>query len=274
MGHKPTYGALADLTAEALLSGANRLTKSHFEWDISGGCESPPTFELTARPALRDNPALAGLPVDTKRALMSLGLVHAMNVRGYRYENGDNYPLWLSLTVRCRKCPWCLKMRAIEWANKAKEEISRAPRTWFATLTLTPDEHFRVQGLAGLRQADSDKPFEALPEIEQFRLRCAVLSPDITRYIKRVRKQSGSRIRYLLVAEKHSSGLPHYHALFHDMDPDKPLRKAVLKEQWVHGFSRFKLVESQGAAWYLCKYLSKDLATRVRGSLHYGRPKP
>jgi len=147
--------------------------------------------------------------------------------------------------------------------------LEQANRTWFATFTGTPDEHFRWL-LEARKLCSNDHPFEARNTLEQFALRCRAANPDLTRYLKRIRKQSAARIRYLLVAERHVSGLPHWHMLIHEPDPAKPIRKAVLKGQWPHGHSTFKLVENAGAGWYLCKYLSKDMATRVRGSLHYG----
>lgn len=261
------------LAAKALGVGATRLTEAHVEWDISGECEHPLRFETFARPAQRGFVDTSGRPVarSVGKALLKAGFTPHHLVDGFEWERGENHPLWVSLIVRCRRCEWCLRRRAILWANKARNEIASASRTWFATFTATPDQHFVWECAARMTQHEDDHPFEALSENEQFRRRCAAAGADITRYVKRVRKQSGAPLRYLFVAEKHQSGLPHWHALFHEVDPAKPIRKAVLKEQWPYGFTRFKLAENQGTAWYLCKYLSKDVATRVRSSLHYGQ---
>lgn len=271
MGGSPNFGGMLALATKALDAGADRLSKSRWDWDIAGGCTNPRVMEISGRPDTRPDARLKGVVPDVARALRELGLVPNIPVQGsYYWEPGLNHTLWVSLTVRCRRCEWCLRERAKEWAAKAKTEIERAPRTWFATFTATPDQHYRWLLEARLL-CSKDHPFEARTDAEQFALRCRAAGSDITRYIKRIRKQSGTRIRYLFVAERHASGLPHWHALVHEVLADKPIRKAVLKGQWPHGFSQFKLVESSGAAWYLCKYLSKDMATRVRSSLQYGR---
>lgn len=272
-GEIKSFNALAALAAHALNEGgAVRHSMSKVEWDVGGGCQSPRVFEFHARPAVWGNAELYKLAPHWRKAFLQLGLVSQTPVKGFVWSKGDNHPVWLVMHVRCRRCNWCLMQRAKEWANKARCEIEIAPRTWFATFTYRPDEQFRVLSQARAYCADRGSQFEALSDDDQFRALVRGAGQDVTRYLKRVRKQSGGVLRYLWVAERHKSGDPHYHALFHDMDPAKPIRKTVLKEQWPHGFSRFKLVEDGAAAWYVCKYLSKDLVTRVRGSLNYGKP--
>jgi len=116
-------------------------------------------------------------------------------------------------------------------------------------------------------------------------------------------------IRYLLVAEVHdsektSAGMrfrPHFHIMLHDVAgaavKGSPLEafasgedgewvrvrdrssgrfhvyvadQAFMREQWTLGFSKFQFAEDQKAAFYVCKYISKSLATRVRASQGYG----
>lgn len=93
---------------------------------------------------------------------------------------------------------------------------------------------------------------------------------EITKYLKRVRKKSGAPLRYILVAEAHKSGLPHYHMLIHECDPSRQVRHKDLTAAWSWGFTRFKLVETSNTAWYVCKYLSKAQLARVRASVRYG----
>jgi hypothetical protein len=113
--------------------------------------------------------------------------------------------------------------------------------------------------------------FERLPPAEQFSLRHTEISRELTKYLKRVRKESGAKFRFLLVAEAHKSGLPHYHLLLHEHDQFRPVRKSVLEAQWkAYGFSKWRLIEDERAARYVCKYLSKDAIARVRASIRYG----
>lgn len=109
-----------------------------------------------------------------------------------------------------------------------------------------------------------------LSPAEQFQARHQEISRDLTTWLKRVRKQSGARLRYLLVAEAHKSGLPHYHALIHERRFSVPVTERVLRHQWNLGFSKFQLVEGSEAAWYVAKYLAKDARARVRASVRYG----
>lgn len=274
MGQEPSFGGMVGLAARAMEAGADRRSLSHFEWDVAGNCTAPLTREIAVRPDTRPDSRLIGVEPGFAKALRELGLVPNVPCQGgYYWEAGLNHMLWASITVRCRKCDNCLRERARRWARKAMLEIQQSPRTWFATYTATPDQQFRWL-LQARMLCGEDHPLEAHTADEQFKLRCRAAGPDITRYIKRIRKQSKARIRYLWVAERHSSGLPHFHALIHEVRADMPIRKTVLREQWPHGFSKFKLTENTGTAWYLCKYLSKDLASRVRGSLQYGHAVP
>ena len=93
---------------------------------------------------------------------------------------------------------------------------------------------------------------------------------EVTRYLKRVRKESGARVRYLLVAERHKSGQPHLHIMVHEADQERPVRYATLANQWKLGFVHFKLAQDTKTAAYVCKYISKALLARVRASLRYG----
>lgn len=276
-------GKLQDFEVVSALAAnprAERKTLARFEVDFAGGCEAPATFDLFGRPQQFDisprdtSNDWQAVPYKVRKMLLkhlaSQGFKQTPSSQ-YRFDPGSNHPIWVVLSARCRKCEWCRQQRANLWATKARREIEAASRTWFCTYTLSPDDHFRVETAARVADAENGDVFEARSEQSQFVARCAVLSPEITRYVKRVRKQSGAPLRYLFVTEKHKTGLPHFHALFHETNPAMPLRKAVLKEQWKLGFTRFKLVETPSAAWYLCKYLSKEQATRVRGSLFYGR---
>lgn len=182
---------------------------------------------------------------------------------------GPGKVLILDLTVPCRKCARCLEARAKEWTRRAIEETITRPRTWFGTLTLDPYHH--AMSMVAVKSRTPD--WAALRPAAQFGLLVSETGKEITRWLKRVRKRSGARIRYLLVAEQHSerlAGLPHFHILIHEVDAGRPVRKEVLKSEWKLGFTRWKLAD-RWTARYVCKYLAKDASTRVRASKDYGR---
>lgn len=178
--------------------------------------------------------------------------------------------MWVDIDVRCRKCPNCLRQRGWAWTNRAKAEIARSSRTWFGTLTLSPAQHDRVRLLATKRNAGRAVTWERLSQEEQFAERVREITPEITLWLKRIRKESGAKLRYVLVAEAHKSGLPHFHMLVHEQHGGGDVKHRMLTGQWKLGFSRFTVVQDNRAAVYVCKYLTKSALSRVRASVRYG----
>lgn len=162
----------------------------------------------------------------------------------------------------------CLRQRAKLWRERAEVECRKASRTWFGTLSLRPDEHYRALLCARVGTGST--------AAEEFAARNRMIQKWITLWVKRVRAESGARIRILVVCEAHKSGLPHYHALIHECSPSERVRERTLRGQWPHGFSMFKLVNpAKGSAvGYVCKYLSKSNLARVRASVRYGELRP
>lgn len=231
---------LGALQARALAEGGTRKGRHGAEWNVAGKgkmrCISPRAIHL---------------------------LVH----------EGLNTPVGpaLYLEARCRICEPCLKARASYWKLAAIREIERAQRTWFVTLTVRPEERLRVIYAADLRLAKAGVEDRCPKEV--FRAQLKVLSPHVTRFLKRLRKQSLARFRYLLVWEHHKDGFPHAHLLIHERSGS--LTKRLVQDQWKLGFSNCKLVgAAEGgfhkAAAYTCKYISKSMLARVRASILYG----
>lgn len=173
-------------------------------------------------------------------------------------------PLLADVWVRCRRCGWCRRQRAREWAERVAWEMTRAPRSWLVTLTLRPEEQYRA---AASYHARGRRPATAAQEFSD---RCVEIGREITRWLKRVRKESGARLRYVLVAEPHKSGDPHFHAIVHEIEGSVKWR--TLTSQWKLGHSQAKLCDkSVRTARYLTKYLSKSMLARVRASVRYGQ---
>lgn len=174
----------------------------------------------------------------------------------------------------CRKCSVCLKRRAAHWRIRAKLETALSHRTWFATFTLNPQERFKVdiQRSGGivreLRSIGAISSF--ITEDQLFTDRHLVIGKLFTNYFKRLRKNTRVSPRYLLVAERHADGWPHYHALLHEREI--PITKRQLEAEWKHGFTSFKLVQRDDPAVsnYVCKYIAKQALARIRASLRYG----
>lgn len=227
-----------DIKKRAIPYGGAQKSSYLMEWNAAGKCQSPVTVSLSGRPY--------------------------MDV-----QIGSELHTGIDIEVRCRKCEACLKARAALWRDRAIAETNQSSRTWFGTLTLSPEQHMRCLSIARQIEALQGCDFDAFDHEEQFQLRVAVIGKEITKFLKRVRKESGCEIRYILVAEAHKSGDPHFHMLIHEPHIDQPVRKSVLKRHWTMGFSQWKLADVQ-AAYYVCKYLVKCSMARVRASLHYG----
>ena len=244
-----TYEGLQALMLRALASGATRKSMTEVEWNVAAQCASTVPVTIYRRPG------------DDSAARHTVA-----------FDAGGKHPLWLTMQTPCRRCSRCLTRRWAAWAQYARQETVCAARTWFGTLTLSANEQYRMQcdAVAALRTRSVD--FNELTPSGVFRAKHARIGKEITKYLKRVRAVSGAKLRYLIVLEAHRSGEPHYHALVHEVSPDGPVRHAVLDDQWGLGFTRWKLVDPFGdASGYVCKYLTKSAAARVRSSQHYGR---
>lgn len=170
----------------------------------------------------------------------------------------------------CRKCPPCLRKRARLWRYRAEEEIKASPRTWFCTWTLSPEARFRTLSMARAASSAQSVPFEERDPAEQFGAWCKAIGREFTLGLKRLRKNTKSPVRYLIVAEGHKDGTPHFHGLIHEVSPIHPVtHKALVQAIWRLGFVRYKLAEP-GKGGYVTKYLTKSSLVRVRASGGYG----
>lgn len=227
---------------------------STVEWDISGVCQNSKPVEIIARNSVQ-------VVAVTKRKLA-------------RFRAGVTDFLRIIMHTACRKCDACRRKRQRMWYQRSRAEYEAAARNWFGTLTLSPEQHFqcetRIRHLLDKQGVD----FEALSGSEKFSLRVKEMGKLVTLWLKRVRKNSGAHIRYLMVCEAHKSGLPHVHVLIHEQSISEPVRWSVLAEAWQYGFSSFKLAKDPKSALYLTKYLTKSIDVRVRASIEYGRYNP
>lgn len=214
--------------------------------DASGSCESPVGFEH-------------------KYASQTHDAMH-------RPTPGQLRTFYVDGEGRCRKCGSCLKHRTQLWTQRAIQETRMSSRTWFGTLTLNPNEHQLILNEARSYCHNSAVDFDAQDFGTQFQDRVRHVGQRLTKYLKRVRAQTSAPFRYIFVVEMHKSMLPHLHCLVHEQQASSPIRKAILQDQWTHGFSNWKLVAAghRGACYYTCKYLSKQSVARVRASVGYG----
>lgn len=254
---------------------------------------------------------------DTGRVRRRVSLSLAMDCENpYKAELFGRYssqhakrvkPMSILVEARCRKCARCLERKAMYWRGRAFTEYGKARRTFFGTLTTSPEWDVRLDCHIQVELAKRGVDFARLPEPEKFRERVKYGGAELTTYIKRLRGAARSvrrlDFRYLLIAEQHDSdktsdakrGRPHWHALFHEMSEEGSLclphelardkfgnvrtdryknpilgDAAFLKREWKAGFSTWILAGTPQAATYCCKYLTKANAYRIRCSGGYG----
>jgi len=246
--------SLKRLADRAMQHGATRVDGTNsLEWDVGAYCDDPVARSLHARGYKK------GLLRQTKWADKPGSLT--VHMRG----------------LPCRKCGKCLFIRASQWQDRAVKELAWSSRTWFVTLTLNPAwqtrifyDQLTVKNSRGWRDTD-------FSPADEFRLRSVGVGKLVTKYLKQVRKplvgETHIDPRYLCVIEKHKTGLPHVHMLVHQAS-SAAITYRRLEQHWLkYGFFHAKLVndDQQGAASYVTKYATKDVASRIRASQHYGR---
>lgn len=305
MGGKPRRSPYLDtaqrVAYQALTRNGDRRSIVRFEWNVAGNCQSPVYREMFSRPSaahrrpLSESDAIRHpLVLAVLKAFpgSTVGDVKVPVFNESRYIVVDpkkgSVPVLVEITARCRKCDACLRVRSREWARRSRLEIAQSVRTWWGTLTLSDDTLFKALAVTRRRLSRGGTVFEDLTTDQRFAEVVATLSRDLTLYLKRVRKQSGAALRFIAVWEAHpereplAPGVPcpHVHALVHECDAAKPVRKRVLDGQWkALGFSRWRLFagsadlssdEVARLAGYVTKYLSKSALARVRASKRYG----
>lgn len=302
--------ALERLAYQALMSGGRAEGSRYVEWDISGNCRNPVRVNRYSRAS--ENPKV--LREGRRKAdpfAKVIGRIGDIIVPWHeikRVARVQRLGMEVTLLTECRRCDECLRKRAARWRFRAVAECEAAPRTWFGTLTLRPEEHYKIDALLRLGVKDAKGRYRRQPvtnwheltDEARARLRIAEVNRELTLWLKRVRKNSGCQFRYLAVTEIHTgegrsaikdpetrshciTGFPHLHLLVHEV-PGQPLLKKFLAGRqvagrwetlptWKLGFTKWKLLppdDRKKGAMYLCKYLSKAMDARVRASEHYG----
>lgn len=260
------HDSIAALAMHALANGGRMVRLGVVAWDISGDCSDPYCRFIVGRKAGR---------LVYRKVVWSGGRLAEKTVQD-RYVSQSvkdkSIPVTVELATRCRKCDNCRKARAALWRLRARAEISAARRTWFGTLTLSPEGHYVMLNRARAREHIGGVDLDTLGQADQFKARTIQAAAEITLWLKRIRKAEATRFRYLVVVEAHASGLPHFHVLVHEREGFPPIRHATLSSQWRWGFTNFKLVDIGDGrpAAYVAKYLSKSALARVRASAGYG----
>lgn len=282
--------SLERLAYQAMLNGGRSEGSRYVEWDIGGNCRNKQRVNRYSRAS-----ELAS-SIREDREYVNATAVNP----GYWRQKGARIGMEVTLLTKCRtKCPVCLAERAALWRGRAISECEAASRNWFGTLTLRPEEHYRLDAIAraGIRHP-SDKFWIREPMFNWHDLtddaraaeRMQAVGRELTLWLKRVRKNSGVPFRYLAVTEIHDgskrsqikdrelrshcvTGHPHIHILMHEVDAGRPLLKKFLSGRWSDrksdwetppswklGFTKFKLLDDVQDRKKGAMYLCKYLS--------------
>lgn len=164
-------------------------------------------------------------------------------IKGLTYSTGKiKFDREGDLLIPCGKCTECISKRAIEWATRARHEISTHKDNCFITLTYNN---------------------ENLPSISD-------IKPEFQKFIKRLRKKTKSNIRYMVSHEYGSQTFrPHHHAIIFGWEPptltnptpskssgELLFRSPELEALWTLGFSSVGSANER-SAYYIASYSLK-----------------
>lgn len=262
------------LAVTAAANGGQQIRPTETYWDISRSCERPIRQEVDGR-------AYRGTRVVGREYVLLQPERGAL-----AYPMRGITPHIVYLDVACGRCRSCLAYRRWLWTVRAMSECEAAPRTWFVTLTGNPRTQMRWAVETGLRLTGQGVKPSELTDGEWYAEMCKEAGRDLTKYVKRVRKNSGASLRALWVFEKHEGGgrhdgLPHIHGLVHETNVNAPVRYATLRETWSarpHGLGHSSAAlltkgdESLLSRYVAkaCYYISKSAGVRIRASQGYG----
>jgi hypothetical protein len=145
------------------------------------------------------------------------------------------------LKLPCGKCHICISKRALEWSTRARHEISEHTENSFITLTYSDENlpsHF-------------------------------IIKSDFQKFIKRLRKKTNKKIRYMVSYEYGSLNYrPHFHAILFGYTPPnmeylfktssgaKLYKSPELEKLWKHGFHSVGEANEK-TAYYIASYALK-----------------
>lgn len=177
------------------------------------------------------------------------------------------------VTVSCGQCIGCRLERSRQWAVRCMHEASLHDFNCFVTLTYSEDGIKHLPRCVDPDTGEIDAgPFRSLNK------------RDIQLFIKRLRKRTGVKLRYLQCGEYGSkTQRPHHHILLFGFDFDDKIlfasnrrlgvnyyRSALLEELWPYGISAIGDLTFESAA-YVARYCVKKITGDMADGHYLGR---
>jgi len=119
---------------------------------------------------------------------------------------------------------------------------------------------------ANLNQRRTSEKFYTLTFVENLQDREKAIK-EFNKFVYKLRRKLVQKIDYLATIELQKRGAIHFHVLFFNLAYQE---NDVMEKLWGHGFVKIKSVKSEEVAFYILKYITKDVATgRVKGQRRY-----
>lgn len=123
----------------------------------------------------------------------------------FDYENDLRHGRPLPRKFPCRKCLGCRLDHSHQWADRLLMELPYHESSWF--LTLTYDDDF-VQLRPGVDRSTGEIVSQHM----------TLVKDDVQKFLKRLRKNSGQKVRYYCAGEYGSTtARPHYHFIVYGL---------------------------------------------------------
>ena len=157
------------------------------------------------------------------------------------FGTGVNFTPEGDLKLPCGKCSECISKRSVEWATRARHEISTHYENCFITLTYDNENLLSI----------------------------FVVKTEFQKFMKRLRKHLKHKVRYMVSHEYGSNTFrPHHHAIIFGYTPkDQKFLKHTSKGEaiytseeisklWKHGFHSIGNANEK-TAYYIASYALK-----------------
>jgi len=119
---------------------------------------------------------------------------------------------------------------------------------------------------ANLNQHRTSEKFYTLTFAENVQDRKRAIQ-EFNKFVYKLRRKLKQKIDYLATIELQRRGAIHFHVLFFNL---KFQEKDAMEQLWGHGFIDIKAVKSEEVAFYIIKYITKDVASgRIKGQRRY-----
>lgn len=142
----------------------------------------------------------------------------------------------------CGQCLNCRKQKALEWQIRAYHELIENPKAIFITLTYKP-KNLKITAKKAMNQYDKRGTLD--PE-------------DITKFMKKLRKKTAQKLRYIYCGEYgEQKWRPHYHMIIYGISKEEISREEIEKIWKLGHVDKSEETVTKNVISYIVGYMNK-----------------